>query len=224
MWLSFDLDFADLRPPQLWDALTLGLLRSASAVFAVSYFLSGKSCKLMPYDAFHKTREQLSSSEDIIAGSPCGARVVSGFGGVGIYFAQALRRVPGLRYNDSSSGIEHVSFNTRIHDAVGGQHPLYADGRLRPVFLWGDRAWWRHEAESSRATAAVLEMTADGLLAQCRRRGRLPKWLPKWTVSTVAAGLTVPSRKGTSGRSPTSDFDDFDLRLRPPERIWRGRA
>lgn len=162
VWLSIDMDFALLKTSQLWDAISLGQRESASAVFAVSYFVSGKSCKLMPYDAFHNA-PRLSSNAEIIEGRSCGARVVSGFGGIGIYFPR-IRRVPGLRYNDSTRELDHISFHTRIHEALGARHPLLADGRLRPIYTYTVR----------HGTSAT---PADELLRTKCRTSPQPKWV-----------------------------------------------
>ena len=97
------------------------------------------------------------------AGHSCGARVVSGFGGFGIYFPR-IRRVAGLHYNESTRELDHISFHTRIHETLGARHPLLADGRLRPIYTYTARA----------GTSAT---PADELLrTKCRTSPR-PKWV-----------------------------------------------
>lgn len=127
VWLALDMDFALMQPAQVWDAISMGQTQLAAAVFAVSYFVSHKTCRVLPYDVFHGT-QQLSSHRAILRGAdpygvPCGARVVSGFGGIGVYFAR-IRRVTGLRYNEHTRAgeLDHVSFNSRSapHPAPNG--------------------------------------------------------------------------------------------------------
>ena len=143
-FIALDVDWRGLRDSDLWQAFALGVLTNASAVFANSkYRTSGGKC--LPYD--------LSAVEPAMGSSMygnlhrnCLLSVESGFGGVGIYFAEALR-LSGASYSLGRWWLkrplqlktEHQPFNARVFryaQSVG--QPVLLDGRFKPVYFWGD--------------------------------------------------------------------------------------
>ena len=164
--VMLDFDFVEMAPLQLVRAYTAGTLANASAVFARSVYMT-KHGWLATYDLSavqlpgqmaarqHKKEfKQRQLEQRQLMHSQCLVEVQSAFGGVGIYWADALRSAnPQYRQADAIDNPEHVPFNLHLYQHFGAgaprrqRRPMYLDTRFTPVYKWADDElhWLRHE-------------------------------------------------------------------------------
>jgi hypothetical protein len=137
-FVALDMDFVYFPAKDFLEAFALGITRRAVAVFGNSQYLSSK-LEAKAYDA----GVILPPSAQIMARHGCVVEVQSAFGGVGIYFADALLAAqPSYAITPGETALrpyEHMTFNRAFYNySVLAQRPLLLDGRLKPFYLWGE--------------------------------------------------------------------------------------
>ena len=218
--VMLDFDFVEMMPLQLVRAYAAGTLANASAVFARSVYTTRHGW-LATYDLsavqlpgqiagrrHKKDYKQTLHEQRQLMHSQCLVEVQSAFGGVGIYWADALRSA-GAQYRQASwiDGPEHVQFNLLLYRHFGAgaprrqRRPMYLDTRFTPMYKWADDElhWLRHEdgiLRTWRSNRNMSDMWAKARRFPFELRSSQRKLCPKLPAAVAAVEAEAGGSRG----------------------------